>query len=104
MTQPGRSSARRRSLSPLTAPRCNHCCAGVTPGPSTDVAARAPEPVSLAGVVLAGGASRRMGRDKATMPVPEGVLQNIVGSESRTTMVEHVVRVIDQRCEPVFVV
>jgi molybdopterin-guanine dinucleotide biosynthesis protein A len=45
-----------------------------------------------------------MGRDKATMPFPEGVFKNIVGSEDRTTMVEHVVSVVDQRCEPVFVV
>ncbi len=46
-----------------------------------------------AGVVLAGGASRRMGRDKATMPHPAG-----------GAMVQRVVAVLAQRCEPVFVV
>jgi molybdenum cofactor guanylyltransferase len=58
------------------------------------------EPASLAGVVLAGGASLRMGRDKATMPVPAELL----GSDAPTTMVERVVSVVGQRCQPVFVV
>jgi molybdopterin-guanine dinucleotide biosynthesis protein A len=50
---------------------------------------------ALAAVVLAGGASRRMGRDKATMshPGPSGL-----------TMVEHTVAVLAQRCSPVFVI
>ena len=49
----------------------------------------------LAAVVLAGGASRRMGRDKATMPHP---------SRPAITMVENTVAVVATRCEPVFVV
>jgi molybdopterin-guanine dinucleotide biosynthesis protein A len=46
----------------------------------------------LAGVVLAGGASRRMGRDKATLPYLGG------------TLLEHVVTVVGERCAPVFVI
>ena len=60
----------------------------------------AAEPASLAGVVLAGGASLRMGREKATQRVPADLL----GSKAPTTMVEHTVSVIGQRCQPVFVV
>lgn len=49
---------------------------------------------ALAAVVLAGGASRRMGRDKATMPHPTGGV----------TMVERTVVVLSQRCAPIFIV
>ena len=62
------------------------------------------KPASLAGVVLAGGASLRMGRDKATMPVPAELLGSKDGSETPITMVERVVSIVGQRCQPVFVV
>jgi len=51
-------------------------------------------PAPLAAVVLAGGASRRMGRDKATLEHPGG----------GTTMVEYTISVLAARCAPVFVI
>lgn len=57
------------------------------------MAEQTPDAVSLAGVIVAGGESRRMGRDKATLPGPGGT----------GTMVEYVVGIVGQRCEPVFV-
>jgi molybdenum cofactor guanylyltransferase len=51
---------------------------------------------ALAGVVLAVGASPWEGRAKALKQVP--------GSHPATTMVEHVVGVVGQRCQPVVVV
>jgi molybdenum cofactor guanylyltransferase len=53
-------------------------------------------PALLAGVVLAAGASPWEGRAKALKRAP--------GSHAPTTMVEHAVGVVGQRCRPVFVV
>jgi molybdopterin-guanine dinucleotide biosynthesis protein A len=44
-----------------------------------------------------------MGRDKATMPVPAELLGSQDGS-APITMVERVVHVVGERCQPVFVV
>ncbi|MDT5206088.1 MAG: molybdenum cofactor guanylyltransferase [Mycobacterium sp.] len=51
---------------------------------------------SLAGVVLAAGAAPWEGRAKALKQAP--------GSYAPTTMVEHAVGVVGQRCQPIFVV
>lgn len=48
--------------------------------------------VPLAGIILAGGASRRMGRDKATLPY-EGA-----------TLVQRMVGILKPRCAPLFVI
>jgi molybdopterin-guanine dinucleotide biosynthesis protein A len=50
----------------------------------------------LAAVILAGGASRRMGRDKATM--------TFSGPSGDTTFVERAVAILSVRCSPLFVV
>ena len=47
----------------------------------------------MAAIVLACGASRRMGRDKATMPFGEG-----------GTLVERIVGTLSGRCAPIFVI
>ncbi|WP_343576917.1 molybdenum cofactor guanylyltransferase [Mycobacterium sp.] len=52
------------------------------------------KPTSLAGVVLAAGASPYQGRAKALKQVRDG----------HTTTVEHVVSIVAQCCQPVFVV
>ncbi|WP_428341443.1 molybdenum cofactor guanylyltransferase [Mycobacterium sp.] len=52
------------------------------------------KPASLAGVVVAAGASPWEGRVKALKQAPDG----------HTTAVEHVVSVLGQRCQPIFVV
>src|SRR5207237_2310858 len=92
-------SAPHESRRRPTAQRCNRCCTAAIPGPSTEMVA-AGKPASLAGVVLAGAASLRNGRDKALKAVPDG----LSGSQGHTTMVEHVVGIVGQRCDPVFVV
>ena len=51
----------------------------------------------LAAVVLAGGASRQMGRDKATLAFDSP-------STGPTTLVERVVSIVSARCTPVFVI
>jgi molybdopterin-guanine dinucleotide biosynthesis protein A len=65
-----------------------------TLGLSTDTAPDLTNP--LAAVILAGGASRRMGRDKATLPFE--------GPAGRTTLVENAVATLSGRCSPIFVV
>src|SRR5690349_9873327 len=84
-------SHRPATPSRTTRRRCRPSSAVKTPGPSTNLP-DVTSPVPLAAVVLAGGASRRMGRDKATMPF------------DGSTMVELVVSALSARCSPVFVI
>lgn len=74
----------------MTPRLCNPCYVEKTPGPSPDLT------TPLAAVILAGGASRRMGRDKATLPFS--------GPAGETTLVEHAVETLRGRCSPIFVV
>ena len=53
--------------------------------------------MTLGAIILAGGASRRMGRDKATLAFDSP-------STGPTTLVERVVSIVSARCTPVFVI
>ena len=65
----GTHSRSRRRVKPsrTTRPHCSRCFAARTPGPSTNLTDVTPLVPPLAAVVLAGGASGRMGRDKANL-------------------------------------
>ncbi|MEH3143563.1 MAG: molybdenum cofactor guanylyltransferase [Mycobacterium kyogaense] len=53
-------------------------------------------PLPLAAVILAGGASRRMGRDKAAVVID--------GPSGETTLLQRMVSIVSPRCAPVFVI
>src|SRR6476469_1166452 len=97
--QPVSSSRRHAKPRRTTQPHCKRCFVARTPGPSTDCAnvTGVTSSLPLAAVVLAGGASRRMGRDKATLAFDSP-------STGPTTLVERVVSIVSARCTPVFVI
>ena len=71
---------------------CNPCFVARTPGTSNSSEVLETSSAPLAAIVLAGGASRRMGRDKATLQF------------AGHTFVEQAVATLRTRCSPVFVV
>ncbi|MBJ7338935.1 MAG: molybdenum cofactor guanylyltransferase [Mycolicibacterium sp.] len=71
---------------------CNPCFVARTPGTSNSSEVLEISSAPLAAIVLAGGASRRMGRDKATLTF------------AGHTFVEQAVTTLKARCSPVFVV
>src|SRR6185312_3332841 len=75
-----------------TRPHCSRCFAARTPGTSTNLTDVTPSVPPLAAVILAGAASRRRGRDKASL------------RHEGTTLLARTVSTVSPRCSPVFVI